>query len=35
MPGYWLFRFFPKAGEMIRATAQGLSAPHLAFQERG
>ena len=35
MPGYWLFRFFRKTGEMIRATAQGLSALYLALQERG
>ncbi len=35
MPSHWLFRFFPKAGDMIRATAQGLSALYLALQERG
>ncbi len=35
MPGHWLFRFFPKAGDMIRATAQRLSTLYLALQERG
>lgn len=35
MPAFWLFRFFPAIGQMLRATAQPVSKLYLALQERG
>lgn len=35
MPGFWLFRFFPTVGQMIRATAQPVSKLYLVLQEHG
>jgi hypothetical protein len=35
MPGFWLFRFFPTVGQMIRATAQAVDKLYLTLQERG